>query len=153
MKRRLGPMGAVDAQGSSRAGSLCNALCFLKIMTNTRTLVSWAVPGPLGAFARFSLERLSFLSRKLDLGINRYTLLCLKWITIKHLPESRVPSALCHVAAWMGGEFGGEWTHVHVWLSPFAVDMKWSIRHTSIQKKKLNFFFLKLDFLFLHLLP
>ena len=21
---------------------------------------------------------------------------------------------LCHVAAWMGGEFGGEWIHVYV---------------------------------------
>lgn len=39
-KRRLGSMGAVDAQGSSRAGSLCNALCFLKVMTNTWTPVS-----------------------------------------------------------------------------------------------------------------
>ena len=75
------------------------------------------------------------------MGINRYTLLYLKWITIKDLPESRGNSAQCHVAAWMGGEFGGERTRVYVWLSPFAVDMKWSIRHTSIQKKKLNFFF------------
>ena len=32
--------------------------------------------------------------------------------------------ALCYVAAWMGGEFGGEWTHVYVWLSPFAVHLK-----------------------------
>ena len=23
-------------------------------------------------------------------------------------------SAQCHVAAWMGGEFGGQWIHVHV---------------------------------------
>ena len=29
-------------------------------------------------------------------------------------------SAQCYVAAWMGGEFGGEWIHVYVWLSPFA---------------------------------
>ena len=26
----------------------------------------------------------------------------------------------------MGGEFGGEWTHVYVWLNPFAVLMKLS---------------------------
>ena len=26
-----------------------------------------------------------------------------------------------YVAAWMGGEFGGERTHVYVWLSPLAV--------------------------------
>ena len=35
-------------------------------------------------------------------------------------------SAQCHVAAWMGGEFGGEWIHVYVWLSPFAVHLKLS---------------------------
>ena len=23
-------------------------------------------------------------------------------------------SAQCYVAAWMGGEFGGQWIHVHV---------------------------------------
>ena len=26
-------------------------------------------------------------------------------------------SAPCYLAAWMGGEFGGEWIHVYVWLS------------------------------------
>ena len=30
-------------------------------------------------------------------------------------------SAQCYVAAWMGGEFGGEWIHVYVWLSSSAV--------------------------------
>jgi len=33
-------------------------------------------------------------------------------------------SAQCCVAAWMGGEFGGEWIHVYVWLSPFGVHLK-----------------------------
>ena len=33
-------------------------------------------------------------------------------------------SAQCYVAAWMGGEFGGEWIHVYVCLSPFAVHLK-----------------------------
>ena len=33
-------------------------------------------------------------------------------------------SAQCYVAAWMGGEFGEEWIHVHVWLSLFAVYLK-----------------------------
>ena len=28
------------------------------------------------------------------------------------------------VAAWVGGEFGGEWIHVYVWLSPFAVQLE-----------------------------
>ena len=30
------------------------------------------------------------------------------------------------VAAWMGGEFEGEWIHVYAWLSPFAMHMKLS---------------------------
>ena len=32
----------------------------------------------------------------------------------------------CCVAAWMGGESGGEWRHVYVWLSPFAAHLKLS---------------------------
>ena len=28
------------------------------------------------------------------------------------------------VAAWIGREFGGEWTHVYVWLSPLTVRLK-----------------------------
>ena len=27
-------------------------------------------------------------------------------------------SALCDVAAWMGGELGGDWIHGYVWLRP-----------------------------------
>ena len=30
-------------------------------------------------------------------------------------------SAQCCVAAWIGGEFGAEWIHVYVWLSPFVI--------------------------------
>ena len=33
-------------------------------------------------------------------------------------------SAQCYVAAWMGGACGGEWMHVYVHLSPFAVPPK-----------------------------
>ena len=28
------------------------------------------------------------------------------------------------MAAWMGGEFGGEWIHVYVWQSLFAAHLK-----------------------------
>ena len=49
-----------------------------------------------------------------------YTLLYFKWITNKDLPYNTGNSAQCPVAAWMGGEFGGEWIHVCEWLSPFA---------------------------------
>ena len=49
-------------------------------------------------------------------GMDRHTLLYLKWITNKDL-YSTGNSAQCYVAAWMGGEFAGEWIHVYVWLS------------------------------------
>ena len=51
-------------------------------------------------------------------------MLYLKWITNKVLLYSTGNSAQCYVAAWMGGESGGEWIHVYVWLSPFAVHLK-----------------------------
>ena len=35
-------------------------------------------------------------------------------------------SGQCHVVTWMGGEFGGEWIHVYVWLSPYTVHLKLS---------------------------
>ena len=41
-----------------------------------------------------------------------YTLLYLKRITNKDLLYSTGNSAQCSEAAWMGGELGGEWTHV-----------------------------------------
>ena len=42
------------------------------------------------------------------------------------------------MAAWMGGEFEGEW--IHVWLSPFAVHLKLSQRFdpTILQHKMKN---------------
>ena len=61
-----------------------------------------------------------------EFGINMYTLLYLKWITNKFLLYSTGNSAKCYVAAWMGGEFGGEWIRVYVWLSPFAAHLKLS---------------------------
>ena len=39
-----------------------------------------------------------------EVGIDMYTLLYLKWITIKVLLYSIGNSAHCYVAAWMGGE-------------------------------------------------
>ena len=59
-----------------------------------------------------------------EFGIDMYTLLYLKWITNKALLYSAGNSTQCYVAAWMGEEFGGEWTHV--WLRPFAVHLKLS---------------------------
>ena len=54
------------------------------------------------------------------------TLLYLTWRTRKDLLDSTGNSAQCHVAAWMGGEFGGEWIYVYVRLSPFTVHLKLS---------------------------
>ena len=39
--------------------------------------------------------------------MDRYTLLSLKWITNKDLLRSTENSSQWGVAAWMGGEFGG----------------------------------------------
>ena len=45
-------------------------------------------------------------------GINMATLLCLKQITIQDLPYSTENPSQCYVAAWMGGESGGDQIHV-----------------------------------------
>ena len=59
-----------------------------------------------------------------EFGMGMCTLRCLKWITNKDLLYVTGNSAQCYVAAWMGGEFGGEWIRVYVWLNPFTVHMK-----------------------------
>ena len=61
-----------------------------------------------------------------EFGMNMYTLLYLKWITNKDPLYSTWNSAQCYVTACMGKEFGEEWIHVYVWLSPFAVYLKLS---------------------------
>ena len=48
-----------------------------------------------------------------EFGTDMHTL-CLKWITNKDLLYSTWNSAQCCMAAWMGGESGGEWTRVCV---------------------------------------
>ena len=63
---------------------------------------------------------------KINSFLDMYTLLPLKWITNKDLLYSTWTSVPCYVAAWMGGEFGGEWVHVRTWLSPFAVHLQLS---------------------------
>ena len=60
-----------------------------------------------------------------EFGMDIYILLYLKWIT-KGLLYSTGNSAQCYVAAWMGEEFGREWIHVYVRLSPFTVHLKLS---------------------------
>ena len=55
-----------------------------------------------------------------EFGVDMDTLLYLTWRSNKDLLDSTGNSAQCYVAAWMGGELGGDWIRVHVWLSPFA---------------------------------
>ena len=59
-----------------------------------------------------------------DLGKVMYTLLHLKWITNKDLLIAHGILLNRYVPAWIGGGSGGEWIHVYVWLSPFAVHLK-----------------------------
>ena len=53
-----------------------------------------------------------------------YILIYLKWITSEDLLYRTWNFAQCYLAAWMGGEFGGEWILVHVSLSLSAVHLK-----------------------------
>ena len=77
-----------------------------------------------GNSAQYSVITLWFPGGRMGEGIVRESgmdmdiLLCLTWRTSKDLLDSTGDSAHCHVAAWMGGEFGGGWIHVHVWLRP-----------------------------------
>ena len=48
-----------------------------------------------------------------EFGMDMDTWLHLTWGTNKDLLDSTGNSAQCHVAAWMGGEFGGEGIHVY----------------------------------------
>ena len=70
-----------------------------------------------------------------------------KWITNNVLLYTIWNSAQYYVAALMREEFGGEWIHVHVWLSPFAVHLKLSQYHSSalLQHKIKTFFNKKID--------
>ena len=64
--------------------------------------------------------------RDSEFGMDMYTLLYFKWMTNKDLLYSTGNSAQCYMAAWMGGEFGGEWIYVYLWLSHFTVYLKLS---------------------------
>ena len=58
-----------------------------------------------------------------EFGTDTHSLLYLKWIN-KDLLCSTGNSTRCYMVAWPGGEFGREWIHVCVWLSPFTVHLK-----------------------------
>ena len=52
-----------------------------------------------------------------EFGMDRYTLLYLRWITNKDLLWRTWNLAQCYIAAWIG-------IYVYVWLSPFTVHLK-----------------------------
>ena len=66
------------------------------------------------------------VGRHREFGMDLYILLYLKSVTNKDLLSSTWNTAQCYVTAWMGEEFGGEWVHVYVGLSPSAVHLKLS---------------------------
>ena len=57
-----------------------------------------------------------------EFGIDRYTLLYLKWITNKDLLHMELCGMLC--GSLDGRGVWGRWIHVYVWLSPFTVRLK-----------------------------
>ena len=59
-----------------------------------------------------------------EFGMDIYIVLYLKWITNKDLLYSTGNSAPCYMAAWMGGEFVGEWIHVYVTAESFYYPLK-----------------------------
>ena len=61
-----------------------------------------------------------------EFGMDVYTLLFLRWIINRVLLYSTWNSTQCYMAAWMRGEFVGEWILIYVWLSPFTVTLKLS---------------------------
>ena len=62
-------------------------------------------------------------------GGRLYLWLCLTRRTSKGLPSSTGNSAPCHVAAGVGGEFGGQGMRVYVWLSLPSVHLEPSQQH------------------------
>ena len=99
---------------------------FLGRFMDTLLYLPWRTSKDLlsstGNSAQYSVITLWFPRRRMgggivrEFGMDMDTLLYFTWRTNKDLLSSTGNSAPCHVAAWMGGEFGGEWIHVYVWL-------------------------------------
>ena len=90
---------------------------FITVLKHTCTWVC------SGVFQRqHDVQRME--GRDRECGIYMYTLLYLKWTANRDLLYITRNSAQCYVAACTGKEFRGEWIHVCVWLSPFAVYLK-----------------------------
>ena len=59
-----------------------------------------------------------------DIGIDIYTVLCIKQITNENQLYSTGNSTRCSVVTSMGWESKKEHMYVYVWLIPFAVQQK-----------------------------
>ena len=59
-----------------------------------------------------------------EFGINKYTLLYLKWRTKKDLPDSTWNSAQCLCGSLDGRGIGGEWIYACVWLNTLGSHWK-----------------------------
>ena len=54
--------------------------------------------------------------------MDMHVLLYMKWVTNKALRYSAGNSSPCLVVAWMGGEFGGEWTvYMNGWVPLLSI--------------------------------
>ena len=58
--------------------------------------------------------------------IVRYHFTIVRMVIIKKIKNNKCSgnSAQCYAAAWMGGKSRGEWIHIHVGLSLFALHLK-----------------------------
>ena len=88
-----------------------------------------------------------------EFGMVMYILLYLKWKTNKDLLYSTKNSAQYYVAAWMGGEFGGEWINIEIQLNSFVIHRKLPhhclligfipIQNKNLKKKKVRWYLIK----------
>ena len=83
----------------SHQGSLSYLVLYNKSPQKSVTVLEWC----FGCWGGRGRDR--------EFGKVVYTLLYLKWKINKDLLYITRNSAQCYVAAWMGGELGGEWIH------------------------------------------
>ena len=69
-------------------------------------------------------------------GMDMDTRLYFTWRTSKDLLASTGNAAQCHVAAWMGGEFGRGWMHVTCMAETLHCSPETMPRYSTIQNKK-----------------
>ena len=109
-----------DAEGDGRRSATTAKCSWLRLKLQVSSLQLYTYPGTLSSCWKSPRARQASTQRRkvnpskwqpLRVGefeVDRYTLLYLKWITNREL-YSTGNSAQCYAAAWMGGEFGGEW--------------------------------------------